>query len=186
MERMVKVIKNFWKIATIIIVSIAVILAILLAGIRVIGFKPYTVLSGSMEPHFHVGSIIYVRNVDPETFKKGDTVTYNMDGNVVTHRVNDILHDDDGRLYYQTKGDANQMVDAFKLYPEKIIGKPIFSIPLLGFVSNFIQKPPGTFIVIGVCALFVFLSTLTELIFGAEENKVQAENPDKPETEEQI
>ena len=40
------------------------IMAILLVGVRVIGLNVYTVLSGSMEPTYHTGSLIYVKKVD--------------------------------------------------------------------------------------------------------------------------
>ena len=57
--------KKVWNFITTIIVVLVVILAILLVGVRVVGFDVYTVLSGSMEPTYHVGSLIYVKDVDP-------------------------------------------------------------------------------------------------------------------------
>ena len=35
-------------------VAAVVLLAVLLAGVRLVGLTPYTVLSGSMEPTYHV------------------------------------------------------------------------------------------------------------------------------------
>ena len=69
MEKTLKIISKTLSTALVVIV---VLLAILLAGIRVIGFTPYTVLSGSMEPTYHVGSIVYVKKVDPTTLRVGD------------------------------------------------------------------------------------------------------------------
>lgn len=37
-----------------------------------------------------------------------------------------------------------------------VVGKPIFSIPLLGYVASFVQNPPGQYIAIAVCALLLF------------------------------
>ena len=67
-------------------------LAFLLAGIRIVGFTPYAVLSGSMEPAFHVGSLIYVKSVDPEDIKVGDAITFRLSGEdtAATHRVIEI------------------------------------------------------------------------------------------------
>ena len=40
-------------------VALVVLLALALVGVRLLGFQVYTILSGSMEPTYHVGSIIY-------------------------------------------------------------------------------------------------------------------------------
>lgn len=173
-----KTVKKVWQILSIVLVCLTVALAILLVGSRVIGFTPYTVLSGSMEPFYHVGSLIYVKDIDANTLKVGDPITYRMGGNVVTHRINEVYEDEKtGGIYYQTKGDANNMPDGPILYPENVIGKPVFTIPLLGYVSNFVQNPPGTFIVIGACALYIFISTLFEMIFGEDNTKTQEDKP---------
>ena len=61
---MKKTVKRIWNIMTSIIVGIAVLLAVALVGVRLVGFQVFSVLSGSMEPTYHVGSLIYVKNVD--------------------------------------------------------------------------------------------------------------------------
>lgn len=53
--------KKLWNMITTVLVALVVILAILLVGVRVIGLTPYVVLSGSMEPTYHTGSLIYVK-----------------------------------------------------------------------------------------------------------------------------
>ena len=65
------------------------ILAMLLAGIRLLGFSPYAVLIGSMEPAYHVVALIYVEKVAPEEIKFGDPITFvlNDDLVVATHCV---------------------------------------------------------------------------------------------------
>ncbi|MBP3384738.1 MAG: hypothetical protein J6M22_04640, partial [Firmicutes bacterium] len=52
-------------------VVLVVVLTILLVGTRIVGIHPYTVLSGSMEPTYHTGSLIYVKSVDPFTLQSG-------------------------------------------------------------------------------------------------------------------
>ena len=47
-----------------------------------------------------------------------------------------------------------------------ILGTPIFSIPLLGYVSHFVQNPPGRYITIVICA-FLIVTTL----FGNSQTK---------------
>lgn len=70
-------------------VAIVVVTAALLVGAKVIGFQTYSVLSGSMEPTYHTGSLIYVKKTDPQDIKVGDPITFVLDENltVATHRV---------------------------------------------------------------------------------------------------
>jgi signal peptidase len=58
-------------------------------GVRLLGFKPLYVMSGSMKPAFPVGSLIFVQKTAPENIKVGDPITYtiNDEGDYSTHRV---------------------------------------------------------------------------------------------------
>ena len=67
---------------------------------------PLAVLSGSMEPTYHVGSLIYVKDADPEEVQVGEPITFKIsDDTMVTHRVVAI---DPGGPNLQTKGDASR------------------------------------------------------------------------------
>lgn len=157
-----RILKLIWHGLGISLVAISVVLMLLLVGVRIIGLTPYTVLSGSMEPQYHVGSVIYIKEVDPQTLSVGDPITFRLvNGTVVTHRIEEIMTENG--LYFRTKGDANNISDS-PIEASSIMGKPVFSIPLLGFVANFIQNPPGTYITIGVGSLAVILFTLEELL----------------------
>lgn len=57
--------KKIWNVISSILVALVVLLALLLVGARVVGLQVFTVLSGSMEPTYHTGSLIYVKKVDP-------------------------------------------------------------------------------------------------------------------------
>ena len=87
-----KVFRKLWSVITTLLVTVMVILAILLVGVRVVGLTPYAVLSGSMEPTYHVGALIYVKDVDPADITVGMPITFvvNEDLLLATHRVVDI------------------------------------------------------------------------------------------------
>ena len=53
--------KKIWNIISRILVSLVVLLAVALAGVRLVGIKTYAVVSGSMEPTYPTGSLLYVR-----------------------------------------------------------------------------------------------------------------------------
>lgn len=68
---MPKQVQRVWNAATTVLVVLVVILALLLVGVRLVGFRPMCVLSGSMEPTYHTGSLIYVRPCAPEDVQVG-------------------------------------------------------------------------------------------------------------------
>ena len=154
---------RIWSAVSTVLVIIIVLFAVFLMGSRLIGFRVFTVISGSMSPTFNVGDLIYVRSVDPSEIKEGDPITFVVNENlvVVTHRVVSI---DAANKCFYTKGDANNTPDSSPVNFKNVIGVPQFSIPLLGYVSDFIQNPPGLYITIGLCAALLFVVSLPDFI----------------------
>ena len=172
-QNMNKTIKTIWNAATTVLVVIVVLIAVLLVGVRLVGIRPYTVLSGSMEPTYHVGSLIYVKNVDPFELEAGDVITYMLDEDTLsTHRIVEVVSDeeDSGVVRFMTKGDANDTVDGSLVHYKNVVGKPIFSIPKLGYVANYIQNPPGTYIAIAMGAILLLLVFIPDLFDDEEED----------------
>lgn len=177
---MSKTIKKIWNWVSGILVALVVLLAVALAGVRIIGLHPFVVLSGSMEPEYHVGSLIYVKSVDYKTLQVGDDITYMVsEDTVVTHRIIEVLVDeeDPNTLRYFTQGIANDVPDGTSVHYKNIIGKPVFSIPYLGYVSNYIQNPPGTYIAISAGAILILLVFLPDLF--EEDDKEKSGKKDK-------
>ena len=169
-----KGLRRLWNLVGSVLVGLIVLLAIALAGVRALGLTPYAVLSGSMEPTYPVGSLIYVKKVDPSEVQVGDAITFvvNDDLLVATHRVVDVevrttrcqaVLDENGAAvtdaagnplfeeipldepayYYTTKGDANNAADGAQVYDKNLLGKPVFAIPYLGYLSSWIQTGRG-------------------------------------------
>ncbi|MBR3204267.1 signal peptidase I [Candidatus Saccharibacteria bacterium] len=133
------------------VATIAVLLfALALVGTKLAGFKAFTVMSGSMEPEYPVGSIIYVRPVNYKSLKVGDVISYvaNTDKTIVTHRIVDIETDkkDPSVLRFKTQGDANNSPDAKLVHYKNVLGTPIITIPFIGYIAHKIQQPPGIYI----------------------------------------
>lgn len=168
--------KKIWNAFTSLLVVAAILLAIALVGVRLVGLQVFTVLSGSMEPTYHVGSLIYVKETDTAQLAEGDVITFLLDENTVaTHRIVGVVPDeeDPSVLRYRTKGDANSAEDGKLVHYKNVIGTPVFTIPLLGYVASYIQNPPGTYIAIAVGIILLLLVFLPDLIGedGEEETK---------------
>lgn len=93
------------------------------------GYKPLVVLSGSMQPTYPVGSVIYYHKVNPEQLKEGDIITYRLGETLVTHRISTITSN-----VYHTKGDANEKEDDVVITKDNIEGRALkFALPYIGY-----------------------------------------------------
>ena len=169
-------IKKVWNIVSTVLVAIVVIMAVLLMGARIVGLNVYNVVSGSMTPVYNVGDLIYVKSVDPATLKAGDDITFilNEDLVVATHRVVSV---DTEKQHIYTKGIANKDADKAPVHFKNVIGTPVFKIPVLGYVSNWVQNPPGLYITVFGGAVLLIAVFLPDLIKG------KAKKPDEDENE---
>ena len=166
-------IKKIWNVVSSILVVLVVLLALLLVGARVVGLQVFVVLSGSMEPTYRTGSLIYVKKVDPYTIQEGQPITFMMnETTVATHRVVGIVPDEEDPtvIRFRTKGDANDAEDGGLVHYKNVIGRPVFSIPYLGYVADYIQHPPGRYVALSAGAVLLLLVFLPDVF---------SEDPDK-------
>ena len=134
---------NISNILNIVVIGLFVVLALNLMTTKsdklfeLIGYRSYTVLSGSMEPEFYPGDLVITKHKNKTDIQINDIVTYrDNDGVIITHRI--IEETPEG---YITKGDNNNVEDADILTKENIIGEVKFSIPKVGYIMNFLSKP---------------------------------------------
>ncbi|AKB39686.1 signal peptidase I [Methanosarcina mazei] len=111
------------------------------------------VLSGSMVPLFLPGDFVITKSVDPNELNVGDVVTFQVPsgqpGTFVTHRIISIgkTYSSAGEIpYFQTKGDANNVQDDFKVPATNVLGKLAFVIPSLGLLIDAFKKSKIFFI----------------------------------------
>ena len=149
-------------ISTLMIIACLAITAALIAP-RLAGREAFAVMSGSMEPYYHVGSIVYVdKDISPEEIQVGDPITFRKaDTAVATHRV--IAIDEEARQF-TTKGDANEVQDMAPVSFDNVIGKAGMSIPLLGFISLNITTKKGMIAAAAVVVVFILLQLIPEIL----------------------
>lgn len=134
----------------VLMVGMVAVCAVVLVGLRLAGFRTFTVMSGSMEPNYPVGAMLYVRPVDYQDLKVGDVISFvaNDEKTVVTHRIAGIeIDQNDASVWrFKTKGDANTTEDSGLVHYKNVLGTPIITIPLIGYFAHNIQQPPGIYI----------------------------------------
>ena len=84
---------------------------------EIIGYRSYTVLSGSMEPTFYPGDIVITKHKNKTDIQVNDIVTYrDNEGVIITHRIMEETPEG-----YITKGDHNNVEDADIITEDNII-----------------------------------------------------------------
>lgn len=138
--------------------TIGIILAFLLftLGGRLFGIRYYVVISDSMYPKIPKNSLVYVRTIDVnETIEYDDIIAINTGGTPLMHRVIDINGD-----VITTHGDNNEQGVNEKINRNQVIGKVIFSIPLIGILFRSIY--PVAIICLLIIGLMIGQSLIKE------------------------
>lgn len=148
------------------LIVLLILIIVLYKGISLFGIDVFTVLSGSMEPAYHTGSLIYVKDVDTNQLEIGDVITFYLTENVTaTHRIVAIIPDDTNPdfIRFHTKGDANRVADTELVDEDDVVGKVIFTVPYLGFLPIYIQHPGIKYPII-ILAMFLFYTVIDDIV----------------------
>ena len=160
------------------LVILVVAFAFLLHGVQLLGLKPYSVLSGSMESVYPTGSLIYVAKADPAELAVNDIITFKMpSGSIATHRIIELVPDesDPNIIRFRTKGDENNIADGTLVDFDSVIGKPVFCIPILGYLATYIMHAPGNYIAVTVAVTLILIELIISMILD-DKNKIKTNN----------
>lgn len=165
--------KKIWSIISTVVLIAALLLLIAFGGVRIIGLTPYMVTSGSMEPDYPVGALIYVRETPVQDIREGDVITFYLeDGHTVaTHQVYEV---DEEKQMYRTQGinnrdsQGNILHDASPVNFSSVIGCPVAVIPYLGYLNHFCTTAPGVYILIAAAVAVLLISIFVDRTDGKE------------------
>lgn len=129
---------------------------------RLFGCQIYTVVSGSMEPAIPIGSIVYVKSAEASEINKDEVIAFYSDkdnGAIITHRVvkNQVVSGQ-----FITKGDANEKEDVTPVDYDRLIGKVVFSLPILGNLLAIVAEPAGKILAVCLIVAAVLLRMIGE------------------------
>lgn len=137
------------------------------------GAKSLIVRSGSMEPAIKTGDLVIVRPA--ENYKAGDIIAFKDPAKqsiTVTHRIAGIKPQN-GNVFYQTRGDANEEAD-FSLVPQtNVIGKARYSIKGIGKLFAFSKTKEGFLSLAIIPAAFVILLEAVNIIKEVRKTKTK-------------
>jgi len=146
------------------------------------GWKPFIILSGSMESEIMPGDIAIVKEVDTKSLKVGDVIAFKNDDLVITHRIKEIKTQD-GKTKYITKGDNNNTNDFDAVTPDQVEGIYVLRIPNLGNLAIFIQTPIGMLVGLSIPLILLILLHKKESMDSKKELKEKANKEKEMEEE---
>ena len=124
----------------------------------VLGWRPYTVLTGSMRPNIQPGDVVMDRPMKISDADVGDVITFSdpsRNGVLVTHRIRSITRGP-VQTDVETRGDANNASERWTIKTTDPVGRVVYVIPKVGFVANTIRRhPAGILLLVVVPVLLV-------------------------------
>lgn len=131
------------KIPTFLIVLVSIPVLCIFFSIITGYLKLFIILSGSMIPVANIGDAILIQKTSAEDIKVGDMIAFYQGKDLkstVSHRVIEI-YKENGNISFQTKGDNVEKKDPFIVESKHLIGKAVFRIPYIGYLTKFSKKP---------------------------------------------
>ena len=125
------------------------------------GWKPFIVLSGSMETEIFPGDLAVVKDMGTDNLKVNDVIAFKSGDIVITHRIVEIKNDE-GQVKYITKGDNNNTEDVGFVLPKDVEGVYQFKISGLGNVAMFLQTPTGMLACLSIPLLLLIVLHMKE------------------------
>ena len=136
------------------------------------GWKPFIVLSGSMETEIFAGDLIIVKEIDTNEIKENDIIAFKQGDIVITHRVIEII-EEDGVTKFKTKGDNNNTEDNGYISQEQVEGLYQFKISRLGNLAMFTQTPTGMVVCLSIP---LGLLVIIQMVDSCNNKKQEKEN----------
>lgn len=110
------------------------------------------VLSGSMEPAFHRGDLLFLTNIPEEPVRVGEIVVFKVEGRdiPIVHRVIKLHEKSNGTVKFLTKGDNNSVDDRGLYAPgqlwlmkKDIVGRARGFLPYVGMITIYMNEYPN-------------------------------------------
>ena len=145
--------------------------------ISLFNFRMFTVISGSMEPKYKIGDVLISVETDPKDIKVGDVVSYqgekrDVKGKVVTHQVIDIEKDEQGKLYFHTKGICeNCLVEDPVVSESQLYGVVKYKVKTLSFIYKVVGTKAGLFFFIILPLFYIIGSEIIYTLLEKEEER---------------
>ena len=148
------------------------------------GYSVFHVVSGSMAPEIPIGSLVYVKPIEPEVVQTGDIIAFQSGESVITHRVvtNHLIERE-----FTTKGDVNADDATERVDYRKLIGIVAYHYANLGELLMIFSTAIGKLYIVLFAACGAMLNVLASHLRArhrdwgdAAEERVTDDSPEQP------
>jgi signal peptidase len=128
------------------------------------GFKPMTVLTGSMRPMIQPGDMVVDQPIPATEIRVGDIVTYRdpHEARTITHRVRSISISH-GQAHVVTKGDANNTVEKWQIPVDGKVGRVAYTVPKIGYPVTWSHTRNGRIALVSIPALLLAIWAMLKI-----------------------
>lgn len=170
-KKVLNLIETILIVIIVLVCLVSILQSTLFQNKNIFGYRTYVIASNSMYPTLKYGDVVLVKEVDFNSIKKGDVITYygkegEVKDKIITHEVIDILTENETTVL-KTKGKANTGIDPY-VYQDQVYGKFTYRFIVISFLSKIIRDKIGFVICILVPFSILFI---LELIAVAKEIK---------------
>lgn len=126
------------------VVALIGVLSILVWGATAAGLvQPLIVISGSMEPEIMTGDLLVATPLPVEELAVGDVVSLNSEvtGDIITHRIIEIVPAGAGTYDVRMRGDANEVPDGETYRVTGEVWSPAWQLSGGGYLVRGITRP---------------------------------------------
>lgn len=139
---------------------------------QIMGYTALRITTGSMAPTYGIDTMVIVKDTKASEIQEGDVISFystdpSLDGAVNTHRVVEV-HEENGARTFVTKGDKNNVVDAYDVEEKYLIGKVVYASKLLGKLSRLVSNPIVFLPVILIPLAVILISNLVNTLVLAK------------------
>jgi signal peptidase len=172
--RLAGVARGVFNVASLVAIGVSLVIVLAITGSHVfLGYRGFTVLSGSMTPTFRTGDVIVAEKIAPLDVRIGDIVSFRSPDDpkkLLTHRVIS-MRAADGKVAFVTRGDANTGVERWTIADSGVLGHVKYKIPKIGYIANRAGSRFGRLLLLVVPALLLGVLELRRIWRKPEEDE---------------
>lgn len=126
------------------IITSIISIGIIWFAVGVFPIYPSVIATGSMEPMIYPGDVIVVKKITDMkgvyNLKEGDVIQFKRDNILISHRITELVYDEEQGLLFRTKGDNNSSEDSELVKPQDLKGTIEYVVPKVGWPTLLIKS----------------------------------------------
>lgn len=148
----------------------------------ILGYRVFTVATGSMIPEYNIDDVLLVKEVDRNQLQVGDDITYlgnkfDVNGRIITHRIIEINEETNE---ITTKG-INSKTEDPTIDDNQIYGKVIGKIPVITTINHVVKNQYGFFFLIFLPIVTVVFLEIADTVTEIKRDKKDVEKNEERE-----